>query len=81
MASNRIKPKVGIVYSQTDVFSGESVNLANYFCGLLSSSGYSEIFMIGYQADGMPAEVFTRRVKYIPRKHSLPKEVPVSYRI
>jgi len=78
MSSNRLKPKVGIVFSQTDKFSGESLNLASYFCGLLSSSGYSEIYMIGYQSDGMPGEVYPRRIKYIPRGETSPKEVPVS---
>ena len=78
MSSNRLKPKVGIVFSQTDKFSGESLNLASYFCGLLSSSGYSEIYMIGYQSDGMPGEVYPRRIKYIPRGETTPKEVPVS---
>lgn len=78
MASGRIKPKVGIVFSQTDRFSGESLNLANYFCGLLSASGYSEIFMIGFESDGMPGEVCPRRVKYITRGTNTPKEVPVS---
>lgn len=77
MSSNRLKPKVGIVFSQTDKFSGESLNLASYFCGLLSSSGYSEIYMIGYQSDGMPGEVYPRRIKYIPRGETSPKEVPV----
>lgn len=80
MASNRLKPKVGIVFSQTDKFSGESLNLASYFCGLLSSSGYSEIYMIGFQSDGMPGEVYPRRIKYIPRGETSPKEVPVSLR-
>jgi hypothetical protein len=77
MSTTRIKPKVGIVFSQTDRFSSESFNLANYFCGLLSASGYSEIFMIGYESDGMPGEVYPRRVKYIPRGQTTAKEVPV----
>ena len=78
MSAGRVKPKVGIIFSQTDRFSGESMNLANYFCGLLSASGYSEIFMIGYESDGMPGEVYPRRVKYITRGQTNPKEVPVS---
>lgn len=79
MSTTRIKPKVGIVFSQTDRFSSESLNLANYFCGLLSASGYSEIFMIGYESDGVPGEVYPRRVKYISRGQSAAKEVPVRY--
>lgn len=78
MTTNRLKPKVGIIFSQTDKFSGESLNLASYLCGLLSTSGYSDIYMIGYQSDGMPGEVFPRRIKYIPRGQTSPKEVPVS---
>ena len=73
----RTKPKVAIVFSQTEKFSGESINLANYFCGLLSAGGYSDIFMIGYQSDGMPGEVVPRRIKYITRGTTTPKEVPV----
>lgn len=76
--AGKLKPKVGIVFSQTDRYSGESLNLANYFCGLLSTSGYSDVYMIGFQSDGMPGEVFPRRIKYITRGQSTPKEVPVS---
>lgn len=50
---HRIKPKVGIIYSQSDEYSCESMNLAYYLCGLLSNSGYSEIKMIGYNQDNM----------------------------
>ena len=50
---HRIKPKVGIIYSQSDEYSCESMNLAYYICGLLSHSGYSEIKMIGYNQDNM----------------------------
>jgi hypothetical protein len=77
MAANRLKPKVGIVYSQTDTFSRESLNLASYMCGMLSVSGYSEIYMIGYQSDGLPGEVYPRRIKYLPRGQRVAKEVPV----
>lgn len=73
----RLKPRVGIVYSQSEKNSRESLNLANYLCGLLSASGYAEIFMIGYYPDGSPGHISTNRIKYIARGQNTPTEVPV----
>jgi len=71
------KPKVGIIFSQTSRFSAESVNLAEYFCGLLTETGYADVYMIGYEQGG-PGEVASRRIKYIPHGQTKPKEVPAA---
>lgn len=77
MSQKRNKPKVGIVYSQTDKFSCESMNLAYYLSGLLSKSGYSDIYMISYESDATQySTVNSKRIKYIPPRESIPKEVP-----
>jgi len=89
---HRIKPKVGIIYSQTDEYSCESMNLAYYLCGLLSNSGYSEIKMIGYNQDNMnirsdngysdksasSSSTSHKRIKYILPGNVTPNEVSSS---
>jgi hypothetical protein len=70
-------PKVGIIFSQTDRFSAESINLADYICGLLTDTGYADVYMIGYEQGG-PGEVVSRRVKYIPQGQTKPREVPAA---
>jgi len=85
MQSRRIKPKVGIIYSQSDEFSCESMNLAYYICGLLSNSGYSEIMMISYNHDNLNMKSFDsnnnnsstshKRIKYILPGNVTPSEV------
>ena len=90
----RIKPKVGIIYSQSDEYSCESMNLAYYLCGLLSNSGYSEIKMIGYNQDNMnirsdngyhssdksasSSSTSYKRIKYILPGNVTPNEVSSS---
>ena len=39
------KARIGIIYSENSLFSSESTNLAHYLCGLLSSTGYADIFI------------------------------------
>lgn len=86
---HRIKPKVGIIYSQSDEYSCESMNLAYYLCGLLSNSGYSEIKMIGYNQDNMNirsdnglsasnSSTSHKRIKYILPGNVTPNEVSSS---
>ena len=70
--------KVAIVYSDTDRNSAESRNLAHYFCGLLSSTGYADIVMVPYCPDGPISDLPNRRVLFIPPGHQKPLEVPVS---
>ena len=70
--------KVAIVYSDDEAESAESRNLAHYFCGLLSASGYSDIFMVPYSSQGPVRELATRRIMYIPPFRNKPLEVPVS---
>mmetsp|Transcript_25189 Transcript_25189/g.41974 ORF Transcript_25189/g.41974 Transcript_25189/m.41974 type:complete len:483 (+) Transcript_25189:186-1634(+) len=72
-----MKPKVGIIFSQTDQFSGESANLAAYFCGLLSETGYCDLYMIGYESTGV-GNVVSRRIRYTSAGQSKPKEVPAA---
>lgn len=71
--------RVAIVYSDTERHSAESRNLAHYFCGLLSSSGYADIVMVPYSPDGPVSDLPTRRIAYIPPGQQKPREVPVSW--
>lgn len=64
------RPDVGIVYSDTSQHSAESMNLATYFCGLLATSGYSNLYMIGIDAHtGGPSMSLpsSKRILYTPR--------------
>ena len=70
--------KVGIVFSEGQDCSLESQNLAYYLAGLLSSSGYAKIFMVGQTADGSPGDISHKRIVYLPPKKKKPVEVPVS---
>lgn len=70
--------KVGIVYSDDEQQSAESRNLAHYFCGLLSASGYADMIMIPYNTKGPMVNLNKRRVMYIPPFKEKPLEVPVS---
>jgi hypothetical protein len=70
--------KVAIVYSDTERHSAESRNLAHYFCGLLSSSGYADIVMVPYSPDGPVSDLPSRRILYIPPGQQKPRDVPVS---
>jgi hypothetical protein len=69
---------VGIVYSESEHLSNESKNLAFYLCGLLSSQGHSNVYLVGYRQDGQPGDVSYKRISYIPRDKKKPVEVPVS---
>lgn len=70
--------KVAIIYSDDERQSAESRNLAHYFCGLLSASGYADMIMIPYNPKGPVFDLTTRRIMYIPPFKDKPLEVPVS---
>lgn len=70
--------KVAIVYSDNIRQSGESKHLAHYLCGLLSTSGYAQIYMIPFSSEGPITDFAQRRITYLtPRVNKL-VEVPVS---
>ena len=79
MATTTIKKiaKVAIVYSENHRYSNDSKNLAYYLCGLLSTSGYAQIHMIPFDAEGPVVDLAQRRISYhAPRSNKL-IEVPV----
>jgi len=70
--------KVAIIYSENHRDSSESKNMAHYLCGLLSASGYAQIFMLPYNAQGPVSDLSSnRRILYIPPNGTKPAEVPV----
>lgn len=71
--------KVAIVYSDNISQSSESKNLAHYFCGLLSTSGYADVVMIPFSSDGPIADLPNKRISYVPPGSTKPVEVPVSF--
>lgn len=73
--------KVAIVYSENENSSSESKNLAHYLCGLLSASGFAQIYMLPYNASGPISDLTSnRRIIFYPPNSSKPMEVPVSAR-
>eukprot|EP00599_Poterioochromonas_sp_BG-1_P001738 CAMPEP_0173149196 /NCGR_PEP_ID=MMETSP1105-20130129/10183_1 /TAXON_ID=2985 /ORGANISM="Ochromonas sp., Strain BG-1" /LENGTH=398 /DNA_ID=CAMNT_0014064019 /DNA_START=36 /DNA_END=1229 /DNA_ORIENTATION=+ len=70
--------KVGIVYSDNGRQSGESKHLAHYLCGLLSTSGYAQIYMIPFSSEGPIADFAQRRITYLSPKTNKLIEVPAS---
>jgi hypothetical protein len=72
--------RVAIIYSENVHFSSESKNLAHYLCGLLSASGYAQIVMIPYSAEGPISDLpSATRIVYFPPHKNRPVEVPVSF--
>lgn len=63
------RPDVGIVFSESTSHSNESKNLANYLCGHLATAGFSNLYMIGIDAQtGGPAMTLAqaKRILYCP---------------
>ncbi len=73
--------KVGIVYSDNGRQSGESKHLAHYLCGLLSTSGYAQIYMIPFSSEGPIADFAQRRITYLSPKTNKLIEVPVRFHL
>lgn len=71
---------VGIIYSENVHYSSESKNLAHYLCGLLSASGYAQIFMIPYSSEGPISDISpNKRVLYKHPRNDKLLEIPVCY--
>lgn len=72
--------KVAIIYSENVHYSSESKNMAHYLCGLLSSTGYAQIFMLPYSSEGPISDLITssRKILYYPPHSKKPSEVPAS---
>lgn len=79
MAEERIKPRVAILYSDSEKQSLESKNLAHYLCGLLSKSGYAQMYMVPFNPTDSAKIPTNNKVRYISPKSSQPLEVPVSF--
>eukprot|EP01039_Chlorochromonas_danica_P000075 gene75-82_t len=70
---------VGIIYSENVHYSSESKNLAHYLCGLLSASGYAQIFMIPYSSEGPISDISpNKRVFYKHPRNDKLLEIPAS---
>ena len=77
----QIKPSVGIIYSDNEYKSLESKNSAYYLAGLLATSGYSDIYLIGLeQINNNNIGKFNERLYYCTPGYTLstPVEAPVS---
>lgn len=78
MAEERVKPRVAIIYSESEKQSLESKNLAHYLCGMLSKSGYAQMYMVPFNPSDSAKVPSNNKVRYISSKSSQPAEVPVS---
>jgi hypothetical protein len=76
-----MKPKVGIIFSESEKDSNESKNLAYYFCGLLSATGYANVSLFGYRSDGLTSDTTQKKIYFIPMDKKVPQEVPVCFNI
>lgn len=74
------RPRVGIIYSDSEKLSNESKFLAHYLCAQLAAKGYSLISMIPQSSDGAPLPSLpnNKRISYIPVGKAKPVEIPVS---
>jgi len=66
------RPKIAVIYSDSDRLSNESKNLGLYFCGQLANTGYTNMYMVGITPDGNPggvdiATANKKRLTYCPR--------------
>ena len=57
--------------------SSESKNMAYFLAGMLSSSGYAKMFMVGQTEDGSPGDISHERIAYVPAKSNGKKIVEV----
>ena len=76
-----IKPKVGIIYSDTNTNSNESKHLAFYLCGHLVSTGYAEVILVSHNVENTYDNSINRsRINYISggNINAKPIEAPVS---
>ena len=62
MPSDREKPVVGLIFSESEKESNESRFLAYYFAGVLVNTGYAKCALIGYRSDGLPSGLYQQRV-------------------
>lgn len=81
--TERVKPNVGIIYSDDSHLSNESKNLAHYLCAQLVTSGYAKVHLVPYsQSSNFSSDInHQRRILYLPKGSSKPVEVPVAITI
>jgi ketopantoate reductase len=73
------RPNVAIIYSDGSKASNESKYLAQYLCGQLASTGYTNMHMISLSPDGMPQQLGNERISYHGVNSSSKRiEIPVS---
>ena len=76
-----MKPKVGIIYSDSKNESNESKNFAFYLCGHLVSTGYTEVVLVSHNIDNIyDNNLNKQRIQYISggNINSKPIEAPSS---
>lgn len=76
-----VQPSVGIIYSDNAATSLESKNSAYYFAGMLATSGYSNIYLVGAEQTNISSiGKFNERLFYCQPGYALttPIEAPVS---
>lgn len=62
MPTDREKPVVGLVFSESEKESNESRFLAYYFAAVLVTTGYAKSALIGYRSDDLPSDLYQQRV-------------------
>jgi hypothetical protein len=77
MAAADAKIKVGVIYSDNDTSSYESIFLAKYIGAHLAGTGWSTVSLIGFRpgdcSNGLPND----RISYYPNGASKPTEAAV----
>jgi hypothetical protein len=77
---NKIKPRVGIVFSESATESNESKNLAYYIACSLIVTGHASVFLVGLSSDGNLSNLpDSRRITFLPPRKNKLVEVPVIF--
>lgn len=71
------KVKVGIIYSDNNSSSLESINLAKYIAAHLVGTGFATVSLIGFSPGGLSGTIHQERISYYKIGSPKPVEAPV----
>jgi hypothetical protein len=76
----KILPRVGVIYTESAEASAESRSLAHYVGGLLASTGYADVRLVGMCPDGSPVAELpapSKKISIVKPGERKPTELPV----
>ena len=77
MAAPGQKIRVGVIFSDGDNSSFESINVAKYIAAHLVGTGWSTVSLIGFNPGGVSNKFSNERISYYKIGSSKPTEAPV----